>query len=536
MNKLKSSAIALTLIALQGCGGDGDNSDTPPAPSFIGFSGNISGLSQFVTIAINGQEQTIEQNGEFVLDATVEVGTNFNIEIVDAPEGLSCDLSTESGVASNDITDLEVSCQGIETAAYSISSLNFDDETDTSVIATTLHLIDRQADRVVDTLTTDNISEYLTLLENGLPVSKQESFVEVDPVVALSSRYTTVIAIDVSSSIQNSLASIKQAIKDIIIDENGISKLAPKQQVAIVTFDGEVTFQTQPTQDLETILAAIDAIEVGGPSTNLYGAIEASVNSWTNEISIDQVSYGSLILFTDGNDSSALVSKEQALEAAQNKDIYFITIGEETDVDVLAEFTSNKNILNLSDANDVAESLYSAVERAQTYENGLYVVSYATPKRAGEHTLTIVANDDYDCQTPVSQQEKNELENTGLLNDCADQVEFEFNANGFSDVQPRLDIIGVSKTTAKTVEWTAKTRWSHETPAFEWRTQLCAGDVTRSISGNTITFTREVDNLSVVKVEVSDTATNVNAVKYISMAKDENNLSRNDYSNQLCNN
>lgn len=534
MKKVQYSLVAIMMLALQGCGGSDSSSDTPERPPVIGFSGTIDGLAGQVTIDVNGQEQTIEQNGTFVLDATVEVGTDFNIQVVDAPAGLECTLNTSSGVASNDITDLQINCEGIDTKAYSISALNFNDETDTSVIATTLHLIDRKNDRVVDTLNTENVTEYLSLLENGLPVSKQESFVEVDPVSSLSSSYTTVIAVDISSSIQNSLEPIKAAIKDIIVDENGESKLLPKQQVAIVTFDADVVFETEPTQDLNTLIAAIDSIEVGGPSTNLFGAIEASVNRWTNQISIQQMSYGSLILFTDGNDSSALVSKEDALSAAADKDIYFITIGDETDQSVLEEFTSTKNILNLDNIDDVADSLYAAIDKAQTYENGLYVISYATPKRAGEHTLTIEANDDYNCETAASAKEQTELENSGELANCTDSVEFEFNANGYSDVETRLDIYGIERTVVKTVEWTAKTRYSNQAPKFEWRTQLCLGDVTTTVNKNTITFTREVNQLSVVKVDVTDVAANVKKTKYIYMSDDEREVDGS--SSQACNN
>lgn len=526
MNKTSWSASLLLSTLLLGCGGSSTSEEGPEGT--VGFSGTIEGLVGTITVNVNGTPQVFMTNGSFVLDARVEVGSSFNINVTDTQEGLNCSVENGSGIAETSQTNVLISCTGLESQAYSINALDFEYASPSSVLSTSLHLVDRKTGDAIDNLTSDNFSEYLTILENDLPVSEKESFIEIDNVTDLNTNYTTVFAIDVSASIEpTDLELVKDGIKSIIVDDKGDSLLLDNQNVSILTFDGDVQFVIEHSQDINAITTAINSIEVGGNSTNLYGAIEAAATNWENQVSLESISYGSMILFTDGNDSSFLVSKEQALEASIGKDLYFITLGADTDRSVLEEFTEPENIFELDNIASVGRYLSDALAHVKSYENGLYVVGYATPKRAGNHKITFATNDDFTCQTAVSQDEEQQLSNSGNLEGCVDSVEFEFNADNFTDVDPILDVIGVSKTVSPMAEWQVKLRWSNDTPRYQWSTTLCMGDITPSIKSDVITFTRNIDELSIIRVDVTETNTGFNQRKFLFMAEDNEDLESN---------
>lgn len=526
MKKTFWSASLLVSTLLLGCGGGSTSEEGPEGT--VGFSGKIEGLVGAITINVNGTPQIFTTNGSFVLDTRIETGSSFNISVTDTQEGLTCTVDNGTGTAETSQTNVIISCSGIEPRAYSINALNFEFASPSSVLSTSLHLVDRITGDAVDDLTSENFAEYLTILENGLPISEKESFIEVDNVTDLNTSYTTVFAIDVSASIESTdLELVKDGIKSIITDANGQSLLLDNQHVSVLTFDGDVQFVIENSQDINAIAAAIDSIDVGGNSTNLYGAIETAVSSWENQVSLENISYGSMILFTDGNDSSFLVSKEQALEASIGKDLYFITLGSDTDRAILEEFTDPDNIFALDKISGVGQYLSDALAHVKSYENGLYVVGYATPKRAGNHSITFETNDDYTCQTPASQDEELQLSNTGNLDGCVDSVEYEFNADNFTDVEPVLDVIGVNKTSSAIAEWQVKLRWSNDTPRYQWSTTLCMGDITPSIKSDLITFTRNIDDLSIIRVDVTETNTGLNQRKFLFMAKDSEELESN---------
>lgn len=526
MKKTTWSASVLLSTLLLGCGGGSTSEEGPEGT--VGFSGSIEGLVGAITVNLNGSPQVFTTNGDFVLDTRIETGSNFTISVSDTLDGLTCTVSNGSGIAEQSQTNVLISCSGLETRAYSINALDFKYQSPSSVLSTSLHLVDRKTGDAIDDLTADNFSDYLTILENGLPVSDKESFIEVDNVTDLNTNYTTVFAIDVSASIEPAdLELVKGGIKSIIADESGQSLLLDNQKVSILTFDGDVEFVVENSQDINAINTAIDGITVGGNSTNLYGAIQAAASSWENQVSLENISYGSMILFTDGNDSSFLVSKEQALEASIGKDLYFITLGADTDRAILEEFTDSDNIFELDNIASVGRYLSDALAHVKSYENGLYVIGYATPKRAGTHQLTFETNDDYTCQTPASQNEQLEMSNTGNLQSCVDSVEYEFNANNFTDVEPLLDVIGVSNTVSPTAQWQVKLRWSNDTPRYQWSTTLCMGDITPSIKSDVITFTRNIEDLSIIRVDVTETSTGLNQRKFLFMAKDKEELESN---------
>jgi hypothetical protein len=233
-----------------------------------------------------------------------------------------------------------------------------------------------------------------------------------------------------------------------------------------------------------------------------------------------------LIVFTDGNDTSGIVSEDEALESTQGKDIYFIAIGTETDTEKLAVFTSVNNIFTESNFDELSDVLAETFTRVKTYEDGLYILSYASPRRAGEHELTIVAVDDYTCTTAISDEEEYQMSSTGNLTNCTDEQSYEFNAEGFTDVATSLAIIGTAVTFSDTVTFAAKLRWSNDVPEYTWAVEKCQGAFTsvESADNQSITFTRTSSSLAGGTVTLTETTTGLSVDSHIIMATNSNDI------------
>ena len=530
--------IAVTLV-LQACSGGDSNKNPEKSDGNVSISGTVTGLADIIVVSLNGNEETLQTNGDFTFVTRIPVNQDYSVQLVQQPTGLNCVINNGSGNAISNVSNIEISCTGIQGTAYSLNPLAFN-EASKSILTFAFHIVDRFTGKAVEALTTDNVRDYLTITENELAISPLESFLEIEQLVGIDAQYTTAFAIDISSSMTaNDLQQITTSIKNTISDENGNSLLQANQRVSIFTFDSAVENIVTSSQSLDTIFTALDNIKVGGNSTNLFGAIAASADSWVNEVSLSLVSYGSLILFTDGNDTSDMVSQETARASIGNKDVYFITIGSESNTSVLENFTDSSNIFSISDFNELGAVLDSTLQFAKSYENGLYLLSYATPKRAGNHKLGVTANDNYDCNSPVNDSETQQVSDTGFITHCVDSVTYDFNADGYVDVVPTVELSGIRATVSPTVTWEAKVRWSNAEPALQWEVEDCVGSIDYDISrnGKLVTFTRPSDSFNMVQVTVTDNKTLATQDGYLKMSNDESDFEfiKNRRDEDLCN-
>ena len=522
---IKASLFGL-LATLSSCGDD--NKSSPYPADTLAVSGSVSGLTGNISLNINNQTEQLTHNGEFTAEARIIKNEPYSINIESTSDNLECTIENNSGNATDtDITDIIIQCNAMQTKAYHLSELAFNVETP-SIISFAFHLVDRYSNSAITGINNDNVEQYLQVLENELPISASESFLEVEPFLSFNALYTNVFAIDISSSMsQEELDTITTSIRNSIIDPlTGKSKLTSNQQVSILTFDSQVNTLIKNSKDINNIDTALNSIKLNGNSTNLFGAIQTGTSLWKNEISLVKISYGNLILFTDGNDTSGSVSKAQALESSNNKEVYFIAVGQEIEPQLLKEFTAEENIFTLDNFQELNATLEQTFSRIQTFEEGLYVLSYATPKRSGTHTLSITAIDDYRCDTPVTEAEQELLNSSSTTYSCTDSVSYDFNTDNFTDVYPEVKVINSPITFLPETQWTAQLLWSTEIAEFNWHIDICQGDLSYTISesGSTITFVRGSNANTIAKVGVTESSSGTEQYSYLVMANNENEL------------
>lgn len=521
----KQAVLISTMLLNVACSSGSDGNDE--LAGTVAISGNVQGMSGTLTIGINGVQETITNNGRFTATTRVEQDTAYTVAVISSSDNLNCVVTDGTGTAAMNVSNIDITCDGTDFSAYNLNALAFQEEAP-SVLTFAFHLIDRFTGEAVNDITKENITDYLNVLENDSVISPRESFLEVDKLSNYNAEYQTVFVIDVSSSLfSEELLSIKNAIKNVIYNnETEESKLLPNQSVTILTFDSEVDVVIEQSQDPLAIIEQLDAIKIGGNSTNLYGAIKEGVDVWQNEISLDLLSYGSLILFTDGVHNSDNATTTNARNAASGKDLYFIAIGDEADTETLAEFTTSDNIYELEDFDQLDSVLQTAFAKIKTYEDGLYVMSYATPKRSGNHTLTVEAIDDYPCELAINDSEQLQIDFNGSLNACHDSFNATFSASGFSDIAPILTLNGARTSLVPEILWQAKLRWSRETPSFTWTIKACRGELEYTISedNSAVTFHRTDPDFAIGYVMLTEDITGASSESYLLMANKQDTI------------
>lgn len=171
----------------------------------------------------------------------------------------------------------------------------------------------------VSTLTTNDFE----VLENGQPVSPTESAMQIRKQDVIPYSLKTVLLIDNSTSIEGDLTAIKNAARSLVL-----SKL-PNQEFAIFVFSENPELLINFTTDTEALIDAIESIEPGFASTNLYGSVIEAVGMWEDFYEIDQIQQGFLITFTDGSDTQASSTLSEALLARGQKRVFMVGLGEE---------------------------------------------------------------------------------------------------------------------------------------------------------------------------------------------------------------
>ncbi len=257
--------------------------------------------------------------------------------------------------------------------------------------------------------------------EDGAAISAKESFLHVSKLGEVPSVTRTVLLLDNSSSLGVRLLDLRRAAKDFV------GRIADGHEVAVYSFSGTSILRQDFTNDPELLKQAIDGIQLGSPTTDLYGSAADVLDRWTEVFSQDGIATGFLVVFTDGADTTGRMTLDELIEKRDGgrKKIFALGLGSEVNPDALAAL-GNAGSLIIESGNDLEAAFANIRNQIENELNSYYWVNYASPKRgdAPPRTLTISLKG-----------------NTYTGEDSS--LEAEFSSAGFTDV-PRGVVIGRS--------------------------------------------------------------------------------------------
>jgi VWFA-related protein len=190
---------------------------------------------------------------------------------------------------------------------------------------------------------------------------------------------TVALLIDTSGSVKNKLEFEKGAAAEFFKDV-----LRKQKDLAlIIQFDSEVNLVQDFTEDLDRLVQALDTLQAGN-STALYDAIFLAVEEKLK----NEIGRKVILVITDGDDTSSKTRKEQAIEAAQKRDVLIFGIG------VRGDYGANFGVLKKF-AQETGGSFFSPRAKMNEIQDafraigselqGQYSLAYSStnPKRDG---------------------------------------------------------------------------------------------------------------------------------------------------------
>jgi hypothetical protein len=232
------------------------------------------------------------------------------------------------------------------------------------------------------------------IYEDGHIVSPTESQQTiVNPEVA--AEHYTLLLVDMSGSIVESdqLPALQAAATELVSQVEGSN-----QRVAVYAFDGEedihsiVGFTTEG--GAAAGVARLSSFRPQDPSTNLHGAVVQGLATLDEALSHSRVPlhFGTLVVFTDGTDHAARVSRHDMAHAIDESpyDVFAIGVGDEIDEGTLGDVGRDGYVL-VADSSAITAAFRQVGERIVQMTQRFYLLSYCSPARAGEHRVTVEA-------------------------------------------------------------------------------------------------------------------------------------------------
>lgn len=243
-----------------------------------------------------------------------------------------------------------------------------------------LHALNMQGKGITDLETAE-----FELRENGTPISPSESRLQVGKINQLPFVLKTVLLIDNSSSISpNDLLTIKIAAKELIRNRMN------EQFIAVYSFSESIDLLQDFTNDSTLLLNAVNSIQIGFASTNLYGALTQGLSRWEDKYLISGITQGNLIVLTDGEDTQGSATLAEVLNARLNKRIYAIGYGTGINQNVLQSI-GNAGVFILPNVTNLVQKFIEIQQDMVVFANSFYWLNYMSPKRGNNnHQLRVL--------------------------------------------------------------------------------------------------------------------------------------------------
>lgn len=258
------------------------------------------------------------------------------------------------------------------------------------------------------------------IYEDEKKVSKFESKQTIQNPEVAAVMYTMLL-VDMSGSVTESgqVSNLVEAAKSFA------ERVGKDQKVGVYAFDGSPKLHsvTPFTAVQASVQGGIDGLErfkAKDPSTNLHGAVVEGLRELESSLAKDDkpLKFGTLVVFTDGTDQAARVTREQMNEELSKDEyayyeFYAIGVGAEMEQAGLEDIGRSGTVL-AADHGEVREAFDKVAARVEAHMKRFYLLSYCTPARAGTHAVRIEA----------TKKDKDADEASGDL-------EYEFDAKGF---------------------------------------------------------------------------------------------------------
>lgn len=230
-------------------------------------------------------------------------------------------------------------------------------------------------------------AESFRIYEDGQPVSVLESKQTIlNPEVAAA--HYTLLLVDMSGSVTES-GDVPVIVESARAFSDRVQKF---QKVAVYAFDGSSKIHPISGFGSGAGIERLASFKARDPSTNLNGAVVEALQVLSRQMASSSapLTFGTLVVFTDGTDRAQRVPRDKLHEQLDmyDVDVIVVGVGAEIDSSELASIGRDGAILS-KDRAQIASSFDAAAARVEAYSKRYYLLGYCSPARAGRHVLRI---------------------------------------------------------------------------------------------------------------------------------------------------
>jgi len=222
-----------------------------------------------------------------------------------------------------------------------------------------------------------NITESdLRVLENGGRIDTEGDLTITRDSIPFNLK--TVMLLDLTRSVEGLVGQIKEACIAMIN-----SKL-PQQEIAIYIFDSNTRLLQDFTTNRNALITSINSIPETNllNSTNLYGAVIDVSNLWTDNYSLQSITDGSLIIFTDGrhNATQAITLNDAIASLGPKKRFVAALNSEDLDETALKELAGDPDRYFKAENVTALQSMFLEIQaEIKRLSNSIYYMYYQSP-------------------------------------------------------------------------------------------------------------------------------------------------------------
>jgi hypothetical protein len=235
-------------------------------------------------------------------------------------------------------------------------------------------------------------AKQFTIYEDGKPISEHESKQTILNKEVAAAHFTLLL-VDMSGSVVAS--GQVPALQDAAAAFT--ERVEKFQKVGIYAFDGST--QLYPISPLSSSagsakggVANLGRLKPKDDSTNLHGAVVEGIKTLQKALdgATQPLKFGTLVIFTDGTDRAARVSREDMMKAVDEAkfDIFVVGVGAEIDARELRSLGKSGTVLETK-REEVKKAFDQIASRIEGYTKRYYLLSYCSPARAGEHDIRV---------------------------------------------------------------------------------------------------------------------------------------------------
>ena len=208
----------------------------------------------------------------------------------------------------------------------------------------------------------------------------------------------TLLLLDVSGSMTES-GQINPLVDAAIKFTERVGKT---QKVGVYAFDGAAKIHaivpfSQGQATVQGGLEGLRKYKAKDPSTNLHGAVVEALQTLRKGLNKEKkpLKFGTLVVFSDGADRAARVSKKEMASELAKKDyeqfeVFAIGIGDEAELEGAALDDIGRDGTEIgNDPAKVSTAFEKIAGRIEAHTKRFYLLSYCSPARSGKHKVRI---------------------------------------------------------------------------------------------------------------------------------------------------